>query len=378
VERDRLKLALVTDTYHPQVNGVVSSVDSIAEEVGREHEVRIFAPTNARNAQGFRSFTFPPYPDYRIAFVGPKTIGEIFVREGIELIHVHTPFTLGLAAVSAGKRLLLPIVGTFHTLLPEYTHYVYGRWGGLLRGLAWRYVSCFYRRCTVVTTPSNPMREVLVGRRLENVHVISNAVNVDLFSPRERPPNQDPVILYVGRLGREKRVEVLINAAPRILEQFPQAMFQVVGRGVQGRFYEEMVREKGLNGNFRFEHYLSPTDLVDAYRGCDVFVIPSDTETQGLVALEAMACGKPVVGADAAGLKDVITPEVDGYRFAPGDSGDLSQCVLRLLADASLRQKMGANARQKAEGFSQSRIAGQWMGLYSSLLATDGQQPTSP
>ena len=374
-----MKVALVTDTYHPQVNGVVSSVDSIVEEVGKEHEVRIFAPTNAKNAQGFRSFTFQPYPDYRIAFVGPKTIGEIFVREGIDLIHVHTPFTLGLAAVSAGKRLLLPIVGTFHTLLPEYTHYVYGRWGGLLRGLAWRYVSCFYRRCAVVTTPSNSMREVLVGRhRLTNVHVISNALNVDTFSPQDRPSNQDPVILYVGRLGREKKVEVLIDAAPRILGKFPRAVFRVVGRGVQGKLYEGMVRKKGLNGSFRFEHYLSPPDLVDAYRGCDVFVIPSDTETQGLVALEAMACGKPVVGADAGGLKDVITPEVDGYRFVPGSSEDLSRCVLELLADDDLRQKMGANARRKAEGFSQKKIAEQWMSLYSSLLGGAGRNPTSP
>jgi len=371
-----LKVALITDTYHPQVNGVVSSVDAIAEEVGKDHEVRIFAPTDAKSARGFRSLTFQPYPDYRVALVGPRTMGQIFIEEGIDLVHVHTPFTLGLAAVSAAKRLMLPIVGTFHTLVPEYTHYVYGDLGGLLRGLAWRYVSCFYRRCTVVTTPSASMRDILLARRLRDVRVISNSLNTEFFSPQDRPPNHDPVILYVGRLGREKKVEILIDAAPLILKEYPGSTFRVVGSGVQEELYRSMVRRKGLNGNFRFDHYLELPDLVDAYRGCDIFVIPSDTETQGLVALEAMACAKPVVGADAGGLRDVITNGVDGLKFRPGNAEDLARCVLNLLGDKNLRERMGASARRKAEQFSQGRIAEEWKALYLSLLERGGSGPS--
>lgn len=368
LERSKLKIALMTDTYHPQVNGVVSSVDTIAEELGKKHEIQIFAPTKANRAHSFRSFTFYLYPDYKIAFVRLKTVAKIFRREGIDIVHVHTPFSLGMAGIGAARKLTLPAVGTFHTLLPEYTHYVSGHLGLLLRRLTWRYVTLFYRRCNVVTAPSNPMRETLVDRGLKNVYVIPNAVDVDLFRPEERPPNENPCILFVGRIGKEKKIEVLVDAAPKILEEHSGAKFRIVGMGVQEAWYKKLVRKKGLTDSFVFERYLDLPDLIDAYRSCDVFAMPSDTETQGLVTLEAMACGKPVIGADARGLKDVITHGVDGYRFRPGNPGELADYVLRLLADERRRQKMGEKAREKAERFSSKKVGEQWIRFYSSLL----------
>jgi 1,2-diacylglycerol 3-alpha-glucosyltransferase len=363
-----LKIALMTDTYHPQVNGVVSSIDTIAEEVGKKHEVRIFAPTKAKYAHGFRSVTFHPYPDYKIALVRPRSVARIFRKEGMDIVHVHTPFSLGLVGVGAARELALPVVGTFHTLLPEYTHYISKSLGFLLRRLAWRYVRWFYNRCNAVTTPSSPIRRSLVERGLKNVHVIPNAVNVNLFRQEERPPNENPCILFVGRLGREKKIEVLVDAAPKILKEHPKAKFRIVGMGVREGWYKNLVRKRGLTGSFVFERYLKLPDLVDAYRVCDVFAMPSDTETQGLVTLEAMACGKPVVGADARGLKDVITHDVDGYLFQPGSSDELADYVLGLLADEGLRRKMGKRAREKAEKFSSEKIGEQWIRFYSSLL----------
>ncbi len=365
-----MKLALITDTYHPQVNGVVSVVDAIAQDVGKECDVKILAPSGAgRNGvHAFRSFSFHPYPEYRIAAVGPSTVGRIFAEEGIDIVHVHTPFTLGLVGVAAAKRMGLPSVGTFHTMLPEYTHYVYGRIGFLLKGLTWRYVSCFYRRCSVVTTPSHPIKEALLRHGLKDVRVISNAVNVDTFCPRDAEPHADPVILFVGRLGKEKRIEVLINAAPLILERYHRARFMLVGTGVQETFYRKMVKAKGLSDSFIFRRYLSLPELITAYRECDIFVLPSDTETQGLVALEAMACGKPVVGADAGGLKEVVNHGVDGFRFPPGDSVRLAGYTLTLIDDEALRRRMGEEARKKAENFTSVKIARQWVDFYLSLL----------
>ena len=368
LERERLKIALITDTYHPQVNGVVTSVDMIAGEVGKKHEVQIFAPTKAKGARSFRSFKFYLYPDYRIALVRRRTVAKIFRNEGIDLVHVHTPTSLGIAGLGAARELILPVVGTFHTLLPEYIHYFSGTLAPLLRGLVWRYLVSFYKRCNVVTTPSNPMRDRLVERGLKNVYVIPNAVDVGIFRPGKRPPNKDPCILFVGRLGKEKKIEVLIDAAPKILKEYHRAKFRIVGTGIHEAWYKKLVGEKGLTDSFVFERYLDLSDLIDAYRGCDVFAMPSETETQGLVALEAMACGRPVVGADALGLKDVITHGVDGYLFRPGSSDELANYVLRLLADKGRRKKMGRKAREKAEKFSSKRIGEQWVRFYSSLL----------
>ncbi len=169
-------------------------------------------------------------------------------------------------------------------------------------------------------------------------------------------------------MGKEKRIEVLIDAAPKILKEYPRAKFRIVGMGIHEAWYKKLVGEKNLIDSFVFERYLDLPDLIDAYRACDVFAMPSETETQGLVALEAMACGRPVVGADALGLKDVITHGVDGYLFRPGSSDELANYVLRLLADERRLQKMGGKAREKAEKFSSKRIGELWVRFYSSLL----------
>lgn len=368
LERSRLKIALMTDTYHPQVNGVVSSIDTIAGEVGKKHEVHIFAPTKVKHIHSFRSFTFYLQPDYKIALFRPKMVAKIFKKEGIDIAHVHTPFSLGAAGIKAARELTLPVVGTFHTLIPEYTHYISEALGPLLSRLTWKYVTLFYKRCNVVTTPSNPMRECLVERGLKKVYVIPNAVDVGLFRPEKMPPNKDRCILFVGRLGKEKKIEVLINAAPKILKEYPRVRFRIVGTGIHEAWYKKLVRERKLIDSVVFERYLDLSDLIDAYRACDVFVMPSETETQGLVALEAMACGRPVVGANALGLKDVITHGVDGYLFQPGSSDELANYVLRLLADKRRWQNMGKKAREKAEKFSSKRIGELWVRFYSSFL----------
>lgn len=358
----------MTDTYRPQVNGVVSSIDTIAGEVGKKHEVHIFAPTKVDHVHSFRSFTFYICPDYKIAFFRPKMVAKILREEDIDIVHVHTPFSLGAAGIKAARELTIPAVGTFHTLIPEYTHYFSEALGPLLSRLTWKYLTLFYKRCNVVTTPSNPMRERLVERGLKNVYVIPNSLDVGLFCPGKRPRNKDPSILFVGRLGKEKKIEVLIEAAPKILEEYPKARFRIVGMGIHRAWYKGMVEKKRLTDSFIFERYLDLSDLINAYRACDVFAMPSETETQGLVALEAMACGRPVVGANALGLKDVITHGVDGYLFRPSISDELANYVLKLLADKRRWRKMGKKAREKAEKFSSKRIGKLWVKFYSSLL----------
>jgi len=370
-----MRVALVTDTYHPQVNGVVSTVDSIARTVGDDVEVSIFAPTDGNGGTMFRSVTFRPYPDYKIAVVRPETLVRSFLEEGIDLVHVHTPLWLSSAAVVAAKRLGTPVVGTYHTLISEYTHYVCRRYPGLLKGLAWRYAFYFYRRCDMVTAPSRAVRQMLLGNGVEKVRLLPGAIDVNLFTPGPGRDGSDPVVLFVGRLDREKRIDVLIRAAPRVLQGCPGCTFRLVGTGVLEKHYRELVRSKGIEDSFVFDPYLETSDLVDAYRSCDVFVLPSDTETLGLVALEAMACGKPVVGADAWGLRDVISHSLDGYRFRPGDDVDLAGHLLRLLGDEALRRQMGARAREKAELFSSERITGRWTALYRSLLEAPAEPP---
>ncbi|KXA92541.1 hypothetical protein AKJ64_02895 [candidate division MSBL1 archaeon SCGC-AAA259E17] len=363
-----MRIALATDTYHPQINGVVSSIDTIVEELEKEHEVHVFAPTESERAHSFRSFPFYPYPEYKIAYVRPEALAETFEEKEIEIVHVQTPFSLGVSALGASRRLSLPAVGTFHTLLPEYVHYLSRAPEFLLRKFGWKYITWFYGRFNAVTVPSKPIKKSLVRRGLENVYVIPNAVNTDFFHPGRNSSEANPSVLFVGRLAKEKNLKVLIDAAPTVLKEYPDTKFRIIGKGIHGDWYRELVKRKNLSSSFNFEGYVPSRELIEAYQECQIFAMPSTTETQGLVALEAMACETPVVGADARGLKDVISHGMDGYLFQPGDLEALSDYLLRLLSDDKSRKRMGEKARQKAEEFSSQKIGKQWTKFYSSLL----------
>ncbi len=366
-EIDKLNIALITDTYRPQVNGVVSSIDSLAEELRKNNEVHIFAPTNVEGVTSFRSIPFYIQPGYRIALVQPNTLIEDFEERDIDIVHIHTPISLGYSGLKAADRLDIPSIGTFHTLLPEYAHYISEKLDFLFSAIGWKYLSWFYGQFDIVTTPSEPLKETLEDYGLKNVKVVPNSVDVDHFSPGKH--STDGIsILYVGRIGKEKRLEVLIEAANEIRNSYPGVTFRIVGKGPDRAWYEDLVEEKNISENFIFEGYLSDPELIKAYRECDIFVMPSDTETQGLVVIEAMACGKPVIGANARGLKNVINHGEEGYLFQPGNPKSLSKYIDKLLEDNELREKMGEKARERAEKFSTGRIGRKWIELYSNLL----------
>lgn len=363
-----MNIALVTDTYRPQVNGVVSSIDSLAEELRKNNEVHIFAPTSVEGVNSFRSVSFYIQPDYKIALVQPNTLIETFEEKGIDIVHVHTPISLGYSGLKAADRLNLPSIGTFHTLLPEYTHYISENLDFLLRTIGWKYLTWFYGQFDTVTVPSNPLKTTLESHGLKNVKVVSNSVDVNYFSPGKSSTDEIS-ILYVGRIGKEKKLEVLIEAADYLKDSHPEAIFRIVGKGPDKEWYENLVEKKGLSENFFFEGYLSDSELIKAYQECNIFAMPSDTETQGLVAIEAMACGKPVVGANARGLRNTISHGEEGYLFQPGNPRSLSKYMDKLLEDEELRRELGKKARRKAEKFSTDRIAREWIELYSDLLS---------
>lgn len=364
----------MTDTYKPQTNGVVSSIDTISGAIeSRGHKVEIFAPTGGDKTNTFLSVPSKIGKDYRIAILRSRSLRNKFKEKGIDLVHIHTPFTLGVAALSASRKEKLPAVGTFHTLLSEYTHYVSeslpDRFMNLfVRGI-WKYVIEFYSRFEILTVPSAPIKEMLSEKGLENIHVLPNAVDIEHYRPAGEPKNGSPKLLFVGRIGKEKRLEVLVGAAPRIIKEYPDAEFVVVGEGEHRGYYEDLAEDSGVGDWFDFRGHIPEGELIREYQSCDVFVIPSDTETQGLVALEAMACGSPVVGANARGLRYTISHGSDGFLFPPGSSSELSRYVLELLGDDDLRLEMAVNARRKAEKFSADRIGDKWIDFYSRVLA---------
>ncbi|MGQ9468773.1 MAG: glycosyltransferase [Nitrososphaerales archaeon] len=379
-----MKIAFFSDTYLPNRDGVVTSILTSRKALEkRGHEVFIFCSgsrqTKDRNTDDrvfyYTSIPFRPYPDYKIAFFPFLSEREV-EKLGIQLVHSHGLATLGWAAVWTARSLKLPLITTFHTLIPEAAHYVAkgNRIRRFVKRIAWSYVRFYLKRSDALIVPSKVIKDVLIEHGVEkDIYLIPSGVDVRRFNPKI---NGEPIrellgikdghlVLYIGRLVKEKNLEVLIKAAPKVLEEFPRCKFIIAGIGPAADYYKNMVLEGNLKESFIFKGHLKDEILKHYYAASDVFVFPSKFETQGLVALEAMACGKPVVGADFLAIKEIVKNGYNGYLFNPDDPDDCAEKIIKTIKERSIMSK---NARQTALNYSVDRCIDKLLKVYEKYL----------
>lgn len=287
-----MRIALITDAWHPQVNGVVRTLETIVGELRRRgHEVQVTSPDL------FRSIPAPSYPEIRLALLGPRTIARRLETFLPDAIHIATEGPLGWAARHHCLRRKLPFTSAYHTQFPDYV----ARRSGLPASLFWPAIRHFHRpaQCTLVATET--IRAQLREQGVGPLHHWSRGVDVGLFHPDHPPPDlflslQRPIQLYVGRVAVEKNIEAFLS------NRHPGSRV-VVGDGP--------ALEK-LRSRFPDAHFvgrLGGAALAACYAGADVFVFPSRTDTFGLVMVEALACGTPVAAYPVPGPLDVLRPE---------------------------------------------------------------------
>ena len=377
-----MKLAFFTETYLPNKDGVVTSILSSKKELERKgHEVFIFcagsrkAKRENKDPRAFYYFSAPfaPYPDYRIALF-PFFSEKKVKRLGVKLVHSHGMATMGLEALRVSRSLKLPCVGSFHTLIPEATHYVASASAvkKITKRIAWKYLKWYYNKCDLVITPSRIVKEMLEEHKVKNVQVVPNGVDVKRFHPRlngsairkKYSLGKSPVVLHVGRLVLEKNLDVLIDAALLILEEQPDCRFLIVGSGPAEKHYKEAVKRNGVSHAFTFTGFVPDEVLPSVYAAADVFAFPSKFETQGLVGLEAMACGKPVAGARYLAVKEIVDDGKNGFLFNPDDSEDCAEAILNTLEQ---RRNLSANARKTAEKYSIPKCTAKLLKAYEQV-----------
>lgn len=401
-----MKIAFFTDSWLPNVDGVVTSlVNSRTELEKRGHDVHVFAPgPSAIGASGigvrafkqllkplpspegdrrvhyYRSLKFPPYPQYRIAFFPYHTRREV-KKAGVQLVHCHAMASMGFLARRIADELDLPLVGTFHTMLPLGLHYVGARrkWSkAILSEVAWRAIREFYRPFDLVIAPTNAIKTLLEEHGVEPpVVAIPNGIDLSRFNSKADPrivrkllgiQKDEAMVLSVGRLGEEKNLEVLIRAAREVLKK-RRARFVIVGDGPARAKYEQLVSRLGLGKNFVFRGFVSQVELPFYYAACDVFATPSTFETQGLSVIEAMACGKPVVGANALALGDIIRDRKNGFLFKPFDSRECAGKILKTLAlSAAEKKRMSREASKTALEYSVQRCTDRLLEAYKRFV----------
>lgn len=354
-----MRVALFTEVFLPKVDGVVTRVTRTLDQLAElGHEALVFAPGDPPPTYGphrvvrVRSVSFRPwYPEIMVGLPTPRIAREMQAFRP-DVVHAVNPVWLAAYGVLSARRRNLPLLASFHTDVPSYTTRL-GNGLSLLRAPSQAWITGMHNLAEVNLCTSRQMVDRAREVGIREVDLWPKAVDTVTYHPGARTEEmrhrltgghpEAPLVLYVGRLSREKDLDQLLEPLRRL--QGYGVRLALVGSG-PGR--EELERSFAGTPTV-FTGYLGGEDLAAAYACADVFAFPSTTETLGLVALESMASGVPVVGADAGGIPFVVDDGRTGYLVRPGDADALTDRLRRLATDPDLRARMGAAAREDAQ-----------------------------
>ena len=307
----------------------------------------------------------PTYSDYRVTNITSSRVKKALKEFAPEIVHVHTPFSVGWLGLRYARRFKTPVIGTYHTLIPEFLMYIpipLVKDTRIAKRAAWKFTNFFYNKCDVITTPSLSMKMELEKNGSKKVVVLSNAIDFDAFSRARKKTSKTKKLrlIYFGRISFEKNIEVVIFALKHLLWKDKNVSLTITGSGPALKFLKELVKEEKLSKHVEFHKPLSHDDLPRHVAGHDVFVTASTIETQGLTILESMACGLPCVGADFLAIPDSIEDGKNGLLFKPFDF---------------LRKKTGKNAVESARKYSLEHVATETEKLYAKTTAKHRKNP---
>ncbi|SDT42113.1 glycosyltransferase [Actinoplanes derwentensis] len=394
-----MRVLIGADTYAPHVNGASYFAQRLAVALTARHEVHVAAPSlglrshTVRTATGVtehrvRSLPIPGHPGYR--FCPPWTPSATAGRAGWglraeaarildevrpDVVHVQSHFPLCRALIEAARERGLFVIATNHFMPENLLHYLpIGTAGRAnLHGWAWRDAARVFTGADIVTAPT-PYAAALATLSGIPGPVLPISCGIDLARFRTEAPTADfrrahglaanPVITYVGRLDAEKHIDVLIQSFA-LIQRSTGAKLLLVGTGAEHRALTTLAGDLGVAEHVVFTGFLPDEELPSAYAATTVFVNAGTAELQSLVTLEAMASGRPVIGADAAALPHLVLDGETGYLFPPGDPAALADCLTRLLSDPVHAAALGRRAREVAEQHDATHTTAAFEHLYA-------------
>jgi len=385
-----LRILYISDVYFPRVNGVSTSIETFRKELAAlGHEIVLVAPAYpalyADNADTVRvpSWQVPGDPEDRAMHwrkLREATRGLNARR--FDIVHVQTPFLAHYAGMKLAREWQLPCVITYHTLFEEYL----GHYLPMVPRRAVRYAARAFSRsqcnsADLVIVPSTAMRETMQRYGVTaRVEIVPTGIPLDDFANRDGArfraqygiAAETPVLLFVGRVAFEKNIEFLLRVVDRVRHAVRDVLLVVSGEGPALASLRRAAADAGLRDHVRFVGYLDrPTVLADCYAAADVFVFASRTETQGLVLLEAMAAGLPVVSTAVMGTRDIVGPG-RGALVAEDDEDDFAAKVVTLLRNPDLKRNVAGEGIEYARTWSAAATA---VRLQETYLGLTGQRP---
>ena len=379
-----MKILMMTNTYFPIVGGVERSISSFSDEFRkRGHEVLIAAPTSDGRAPDEEHVIRVPAmrnfnkTEFSVNLPVPGFIHKLMNVFSPDIVHSHHPFFMGDYALRLSRQYRLPLVFTYHTMFEKYVHYL-----PLHNEKARRFVIEIARGYANLTqqviAPSQSVREILLERGVTvPVAVVPTGIDPERFAQGGREafrrqhgiPPDAPVIGHVGRLAPEKNPEFLVRCLIELLREELRVHVLMIGRGPSEQMIRGAFEQAGLGPRLHLTGFLYNQDLVDAYFAMDVFAFTSLSETQGVVLLEAMAAGVPVVAVDSPGVRDTVKDFFNGRLVDECDQEKFVAALKGLLnCPVEESRKIARQAQETAREYSLGSCAGRILGIYGNLL----------
>jgi 1,2-diacylglycerol 3-alpha-glucosyltransferase len=354
-----LSVAVFSDSALPILNGVAISVNHLVQELRRRgHFVVLYTSAYPGHEEAdphvvrFPSVRVPDHPGYPLAVPPFLPFFPGFKKYEFDLVHTHTPFTVGYAGLKWAQRTGLRLVSTYHTQYDRYTHYFPYAPPSVVRQQIRRHTKQYYNQVDRIITPSNFSRKWLrrqqVTRPIEVIPTgIPEPTPLDRQAERQalgfRP--EDIVILYVGRLAREKNIPMLLDATAMALRDLPTLRLCLVGDGPIRAEMQTYANDIGIADKVRFEGAKERSEVDRYYAAADAFTFASQSETQGLVVAEAMSYGMPALVVQGGGACEAVTDALNGY-VVPSSAGHLAAGIVRLGSEPAERAQLGAAAKE--------------------------------
>ena len=364
-----LRIGLFTDTYAPQVNGVSVSLQMISEGLKkRGHQVTIFAPKfpgykdDEPNVMRLPSLKYLNNPPIYVAVLGTPRSTWKLTREHFDVLHAHSPASVGLLAYLTASTKRLPLIYTYHTSITDYTHYIKFIGG---TGLIKRAASWFSKASTdlgdQIVVPSPKFQRLLITQKVKQpITVIPNGIDLSMFKTAKNPgalrnrlgiSADAPILLTVGRMDPEKRLEFIVEAFDLIADRVPNAHLVFAGDGGSRKSVEEKASATRASDRIHFLGMVNRAELPDIFHDASVFVSASTTEVHPISVIEAIASGLPLVAVQDEAFEGMLDDGMNGYAV-PLDVKKYADVLADLLPDRERLNRFGAHSMMLSEKYS--------------------------
>jgi glycosyltransferase involved in cell wall biosynthesis len=377
-----MHVAFFTNTYHPVVNGVVQSIHDFRYALAAQgHQVFVFAQ-HVKNYQDkepfifrYPAFKWPTRHEYPLTIPLSPFVDWVLPSLKLDVIHSHHPVLIGNAAVHQARQLDLPLVFTHHTRYKMYSHYV-PLSSKLVETAIDQWLDDYMSKCHHIIVPSESIKQMLANEYgiTSQITALPTGLSLSLYQRTDGQAvreaqgwGQDIVLVSVGRLAKEKNQDTLLKAVAQVMQTHANVRLVLIGDGDERKWLKKLAGELGITGRVEFTGNMPHQEVVAYLKAADIFCFASITETQGLVTMEALAAGLPVVAVDAAGTNDVMENRREGF-LTENNSEALAQAINQLIIDKSLREQFKAAAHKRAESLSIEAQAQKLLGVYEQAI----------